>query len=59
MIHDIPAQRVTMPSRRLTDPSFDYVPSCKTDVRVTIAKARERIKAARLLPVPYKGVTNG
>ena len=44
--------RVTMPTKRLTDPSFRYTPACATDVRKTIQAARDEIKRKqRMLPV--------
>lgn len=33
--------RMTMPSKRLTDPEFEYRPACKTDIRATWDRARK------------------
>ena len=33
--------RKTMPSRRLDDPNFKYLPACKTDIRETWNRARQ------------------
>jgi len=41
--HDIPG-RVTLPSQRITDPDFQYKPSCATDLRETFRRARENRK---------------
>lgn len=39
-----PSGRLTMPSRRLTDPAFQYTPACKTDLRETFRRAREAMR---------------
>ncbi|WP_237133770.1 hypothetical protein [Pseudohongiella sp. O18] len=38
---DIKALRVTMPTKRLTDPDFDYVPACATDLKKTFRKVQQ------------------
>jgi hypothetical protein len=42
--HDIPAMRVTLPSKHLTDPDFQYRPSCNTDLSETFRRVRENRK---------------
>lgn len=39
-----PSGRLTMPSKRLTDPGFSYTPACKTDLRETFRRAREAMR---------------
>lgn len=39
-----PSGRLTMPSKRLTDPAFKYTPACKTDLRETFRRAREALR---------------
>lgn len=34
---------LTMPSQRLDDPGFKYVPACATDIRETINRARKQM----------------
>jgi hypothetical protein len=36
--------RVVKPSVPITSNKFEYVPACKTDLRETFRKARERIQ---------------
>jgi hypothetical protein len=55
---EVKAMRVTIPAVRLTDKNFKYTPACATDLRETFRKAREQIKANRLLPVIVKEVGN-
>jgi hypothetical protein len=43
----VKAMRVTMPSKRLTDPDFVYTPSCKTDLREVFRAERNRINQAK------------
>jgi hypothetical protein len=42
--HDIPAMRVTLPSKSITDPDFDYRKSFNTDLRETFRRVRENRK---------------
>lgn len=44
----IKALRVTMPSQRLTDPSFRYVPACATDIAETFRRVREQQRQAEV-----------
>lgn len=44
----IKALRVTMPSQRLTDPSFRYVPACATDLAETFRRVREQQRQAEV-----------
>jgi hypothetical protein len=55
MTEPIKAMRVTMPPKRIDDPTFKYRHSWNTDLRETFRKAREQIKANRLLPVKVVG----
>jgi hypothetical protein len=54
-MHNIKALRVTMPPKRLTDPSFNYRRACDTNIAETINNERARIKQARQMPVIYRG----
>lgn len=37
---------MTRPPKRITDPSFIYVPSAQTDLKKTFARVRREMKAA-------------
>jgi hypothetical protein len=38
--------RITLPSKRLTDPDFHYTPACATDLRETFRRVREEQRRA-------------
>jgi len=55
MTNELKIGRVTMPSKRLTDPDFQYRPAVHTDLAETFRKARERQNAMQYLNVVESG----
>lgn len=40
------------PPRSILDPDFQYVPACRTDIRQTFARVRERMAQRVVVPMP-------